>query len=410
MVKLLRILLILAAILAAARSAADEAVDALGNRHSGKLVQKGAAWNFQGDAGKEHAISGIAYIRFSPGKGTPLAKMPLTHRLLLQDGSSVSGRLLRVEGVKVHFAASWGANLAVERDELAGIAQVENQRLVLHDGMESLKEWNGAGESVRQPIFFGTSAIQLRESGKLVERSWKPPVRAGAVRLHFNVEANAKSRWQVAVGGPEARTPVLSITAESIECPGQPGSFGVLRTTPGWRLLCVELRPGRLRVYVDDACLGEVKCDAKFTLSAIRIAAEGDGKLTLDELKVSQTLAPSAWPTSAKDQDAVCLLEGEQLFGKLQAIDPSAIVLDAKFGKLSLPWTDVRGILFAQPKRLDASTEPEIVFRPGPGFALDRIHAKLVSWDAANLVIRHAVLGEVALERGRLERLRFKMK
>ena len=84
------------------------------------------------------------------------------------------------------------------------------------------------------------------------------------------------------------------------------------------------------------------------------------------------------------------------------------MTLDAKFGKRTLAWSRLRGIQFAQGlgKEVAPTGDPEITFRPGPGFVVDRLRAKLVRWEGTKLIVAHALFGEIAIERERLETIR----
>jgi len=104
------------------------------------------------------------------------------------------------------------------------------------------------------------------------------------------------------------------------------------------------------------------------------------------------------------------LEHGEQLFGQIVRGDAEAVLLDAKFGKRSLAWSQLRGIYFARRDIEPISADPEITFRPGPGFPVDSVRAKLVRWDGGNLFLQNGLLGEIALERERLDKIRFAAK
>ena len=104
------------------------------------------------------------------------------------------------------------------------------------------------------------------------------------------------------------------------------------------------------------------------------------------------------------------LEHGEQLFGRIVSADGESVTLDAKFGKRTLAWPKLRGILFAEGKETPMPAEPEITFHPGPGFPLDCLRAKLLRWEDAKLIVHHGLLGEIAIERGRLDKIRFAAK
>jgi len=171
-------------------------------------------------------------------------------------------------------------------------------------------------------------------------------------------------------------------------------------------------RRGPLRIFVDDSCLGQTTLPADEAIKGIRVSvAPGDGgKLWIDDLVVTRRLPSRPRPSSLKNQDLLWLAHGEEIFGHIVAADAQTVTLDAKFGARVLAWPQLRGIFFAQPKPMGVSREPEITFRPDPGFPLDRLRAKLLRWEGGKLIVEHNVLGEVAVERERLDKIRFEAK
>jgi hypothetical protein len=186
-----------------------------------------------------------------------------------------------------------------------------------------------------------------------------------------------------------------------------------MKPSTGWHMLSMELEAGRLRVYVDDALLGQTTLPRTQAIQGIRCnvdvmdANKKQGKLWLDELIVSQSLPPLARPPSDAKQDSLWLAQGEQMFGQIVSADAKGVTLDAKFGQRSYAWSQLRGLLLARPKESPMSGEAEILFRPSPGFPVDRLRGKLIRWEEAKLIVQHELLGEIAIERDRLDKIRF---
>jgi hypothetical protein len=200
--------------------------------------------------------------------------------------------------------------------------------------------------------------------------------------------------------------PTFIIEQSYYDCANLKEHFGPIQPTPGWHLLAVEINGEHLRIFVDDVCLGQTRTRQNEAIDGIRCAMETAGKLWIDELTVSRRVPKLARPQSAPDQDSLWLEHGEQIFGKIVSVGADQVVLDAKFGKRTVAWSSLRGILFAQSKQAAAPIETEIVFRPGPGFSLDQMRGKLVRWEKDQLIVEHRLLGEIAVERGRLNELR----
>jgi hypothetical protein len=394
---------------------AEEAIDRAGRKHEGHLCQEKDAWFFQADLGKRILLSEISYLRFD-GKSTPVPAAPLMQTLLLPNGQRVSGILQSIEDKKITFVTSWGRAVSAPCAESLGIEQ-HALPIVYDDFESSLKPWRVAGEPSRsqERAFLGKSSLRFDRAGQSAARDW-PAFRNGAVRLYFYDPALASApRWTCEIIFATARqdNPFFVIDRGEYGCGNMKQPFGFLKATAGWHLLSIELEDGRLRIFIDDRCLGQNSLSAKDAIKGIRIAsAEGkeSGQLWIDEVLVTRRLVPLSTPMAVKDQDIVWLEHGEQIFGRVVSGNANEVLLDAKFGKHSFPWSRVRGIVFAKEKEMPTSLEPEITFRPGPGFPVDRLRAKLVRWDHTKLIVQQELLGEIAIVAERLDKIRFPAK
>ena len=76
---------------------------------------------------------------------------------------------------------------------------------------------------------------------------------------------------------------------------------------------------GRLRLFVDDVCLGQTTLPSKEAVTGVRLEIEASkdaGKLWIDELLVSRSLPTMPRPDSVPDQDSLWLEHGEQQIGR----------------------------------------------------------------------------------------------
>jgi hypothetical protein len=262
--------------------------------------------------------------------------------------------------------------------------------------------------------------LLLDQAGQSATREWRPSVRDGALQLHFHVPAAAQSlRWTLEMIPEIAREPrpALVIDHTGYACINMEERFHPWKALSGWHLLAMEIEAGRLRIFVDDHCLGQSSLPVKEAIKGIRIAVSAgnapeqkNGKLWIDELLVTRRLPPIPRPQMMKDQDMLWLEHGEQLFGRIVSADAVTVALEAKFGRRSLAWSQLRGIYFACPKAGPMSADPEITFRAAPGFPVDSLRAKLLRWNDGRLIVRHDIFGEVAIERERLDKIRFAVK
>jgi hypothetical protein len=130
--------------------------------------------------------------------------------------------------------------------------------------------------------------------------------------------------------------------------------------------------------------------------------------LTIPRIAASALIHPSAnqrHPAGDPEQDEVWLSSGDQVFGMILATDRRQIDLRGRFGQRSFAWSDVRGLYFRRPTLPPRTTEGDHVrigVRSGIGPEADRLEGTVQSLDDRRLVLRHAVLGEVAIDRAHL--------
>ncbi len=206
-----------------------------------------------------------------------------------------------------------------------------------------MKAWHIEGK----PTLDGERALvgkpSLRRAGTLA-RTWQPALRDGAVRLFFFDPADESDRrcsFEIVAAKKPTPTPGFAIDRHGYSCSNVKQAFGPLKASAGWHMLCFEIDAGRLRIYVDDFCLGQTTLPVEESLRGIRIV-HGAGKLWIDELSVTRKLQPLATPMPA-EQDSRWLEQGEQIFGRIVTADRDTATLEAKFGKRSLPWSRLRG-------------------------------------------------------------------
>ncbi len=397
-------------------AAADVAVEHTGRIQRGRLLAESGVWTFRTELGKPLALDQLSHVRFD-ATPVPLPKAPLRWALRLPNQQRVSGSLIRADEKSVVFVTSWGQKATLGRELLQGIEQATDALPIVHDDFETLsKSWRIKGKATlnQERPFFGKSSLRFDQFGQSAALDW-PALPSGTIRLFFDAPAiPANARWTVGVmleSNGEAG-PALLIDQAGYSGASVKQTFGVVQATPGWHLLCIEIESERVRLFVDDHCLGQTTVPANEAIKGIRIVADGkeNAKVWIDELFVTRRLPLLPTPQAIKDHDMVWLEHGEQLFGRIVAADAESVSLDAKFGKRTMAWAQLRGIFFALQKESAPAAEPEITFRPGPGFPLDCLRAKLLRWDDAKLIVQHGLFGEIAIERGRLDKIRFAAK
>jgi hypothetical protein len=113
-------------------------------------------------------------------------------------------------------------------------------------------------------------------------------------------------------------------------------------------------------------------------------------------------------PDGDPSQDEVWLLSGDQLFGDLLRLDPHRMLLRGGTRMQEWSWDEVRGIRLRRQSWPVRTTDGEHVrlWLRSPGVA-DEIEGVLGSLDHRRLGLHHALLGDLVIDRGRVQRLRW---
>jgi hypothetical protein len=132
------------------------------------------------------------------------------------------------------------------------------------------------------------------------------------------------------------------------------------------------------------------------------------GQIALAEFALHRAASDPPRPGGDPDQDEVWLRDGDQLFGSVARADRRAVVLDGRFGKRTLPWTALRGISLKRglARRPPRAARVRVWVENGDG-PPDELEGTVLSLDERRCRLRHAELGEVVFERGRLSRIQW---
>ncbi len=117
---------------------------------------------------------------------------------------------------------------------------------------------------------------------------------------------------------------------------------------------------------------------------------------------VDETVHPPGDPT----QDEVWLASGDQLFGQILQADGRSVTIQGRYGKRTLPWTEVRGLYpLQQAARKALRGGVRVWLHNGLTAEPDVLEGELQGLDGERLKLRHAWLGELSLERRWLKQL-----
>jgi len=344
------------------------------------------------------AEEAITQVRFTPGEAPPF-RAGWGVRVQLTDGQHLSGLLLEVERTVVRLRTAWAERLEVPRRAVASLGP--NPGLV--------------------PVLDNPDlTFALQAAGQRWSQELKSAAPAGQIGLTFQEQESPSSgRWLMEVDfGREQLRLVLdgSVDVYRGEAAGLEGVARRSARTGGPHRLTIRYGPQSLALLCDDQVLWynlergpstpprqiRMSCDPEAGLPAVR------GTVGFRELTVLAAVEELRRPPGDPEQDEVWLVSGDQLFGQVLQADRRGVVLQTGGGKRTLSWAKVRGCFFRHEPGRGKDTERAQVrleFRSGLGAEVDRLEGVLTGLTAERLTLRHVLLGEVVLERGRMERL-----
>ncbi len=386
---------------------ADEAVEHSGVRHRGTLKREAGGWAFRDQDDGRVPMSRIAYIRFADGIPRTPSQLP-AHSLLLADEQRVTGKLIAVSENKIIFAPSWGGAITLDRDKVIGLVQADSSLVVAREDFATpSKACTLLGSPTTE-----SNALRFDAPVQVMLRSWKPGVRDGTVRMLVRSDGESpKLPWRYDIIGIDAK-PSVVLDANGWRAINVKTAYPAAQITDKHRLLALELRDQRLRIYLDDMCLGETAIAPDDAITGILVSTDADGtkmkpgKFWLRELHAVRRVPFVTNPANDLDRDIMQLEHGEQIFGRVIAVDASLV----QFGKRNFAWPGIRGIFFAAKNKSLVLDTAEVSFRPAPGFPVDTLRCELIRWEDGRLLVRHDLFGIISLTRGQLRRIRLTAK
>jgi hypothetical protein len=177
----------------------------------------------------------------------------------------------------------------------------------------------------------------------------------------------------------------------------------------------IEFGPRKALVVLDDTVVWEEKFRRQdTTLKAIRFACaefEGEGPtpFAIEAVNVTRLLDEPQHPADYSEQDEVWLRSGDQLFGRVLKADHGGIELETRGRRPKLSWSEVIGFYPRQdklPPRNLAGEWIRVWILTGTDGAWNEIEGVVTKLNERHLILRHLDLGELSIDRSRLNHLR----
>jgi hypothetical protein len=399
----------------------DEATLRDGRRLPGTLTHR-TTWHFLPTGKSEPLpVSSLLSVRLEPGSAAPF-RAGTVHRVTLRSGDWLTGILLDANEKTLSLRMAWADKVMLPRVAVTAVTQQPGWALVyLDDLTDGLKGWKVEGK-VEQPA---RSGLVLGTPGQTVEHTLAVPIEEGRIGVNFHDSREATGATWLAEA--EFRTPagprLVTVTLAggkdmSAVVGGIEGISAPLPRAPGWHRLTVQFAPSSMRVVADDVVLWHhLKHGPGGPLLRWRLVcrkADGQlarGSLSFKDFALHRAVDEPRRPAGDPSQDEVWLLDGDQLFGHILRAEGRSVVLEGSFGRCTLPWSLVRGIYpRRQPGAAPLAASPGQVrlwIANGSNAEPDRLEGVVLSLDERRCRFRHALLGEVELERGRVVRVQW---
>jgi len=264
----------------------------------------------------------------------------------------------------------------------------------------------------------------LRAAGQSLAYTLTKPLTAGRVGVNFQQRGQVRgARWRVELLFQQRnsrRRVRVTVAGEGehyvVDTGSLPGTARLVKRTPGWHRLIVQFSEHSLRLTCDDAVLWH-NLDAgpggrlqQVTIRCQRVEGREllRGAVAWAELCIECAVDEHPGPPAEAEQDTVRLLNDDQLFGRILHVDRHFLQIEGRFGKRMLPWTAVSGCSFRRPAVLPKANEGaqvRLLLYSGLCPEPDVLEGVLTKQDEQRLVLRHALLGELTLERSRVRQL-----
>ena len=400
-----------------------------GRHVRGTLTVEGGRLRFTpGSNGEPVPLTDLERIHFGGDPPSPIRKGG-GRRVLLHDGQQITGRLLHLDKDTLSLQTAWAPRLDLPRGAIAAVTSLPGWRtLVEEDFRAGLQGFRTTGEPnlTAAPADNGARSVVLEAVGQGVIYTPQEALTAGRVGINFQEQGQPSgARWTFeVVFQDKERSRHLAVevagTGEhyQIDAGGWTGTSRKVARGPGWHRLVVQFTTRSLRVTCDDDVLwynleqgpgGAARQVALHCRPSPASTAAPRGSVAWTEFCLERGVAEPPSRLGRADQDAVCLLSGDQLFGHILQADRRVLQLWASFGERGLPWVGVQGCSFQWtpiPPQITEGPHVRLRLRSGLAADADVLEGVATGLDERCLTFRHARLGELQIEQGWIQELR----
>jgi hypothetical protein len=391
---------------------ADEAIRRDGTHISGGLsLSTNGRFVFR-SRDRDEPIGDIEFVRFAP-KVPADPPLPLWHQIHLGHGELLLGAVVKLDATHLFVRTAWMESQAIPRVAIERVTNPPGTRPILFDAFGGdLSNWETAGGPR-----IASGKLTLDREGQSIQAKLTKPLALGRVAVGFESGRTKARRCTLGLNfDRDGKSNLVSIELVDpgerykVVSSGVPTHDRKLQREAGLHRLTAEFDRDRLDVFVDDLVLWSQRSGAG-VLQAIKLSAEGEGTEAAnisDVLVAEPRAARELRPWADLTADAIRSPEGDETFGELVTGGPAGITLKTKKRNSTLAWPEVAEFSFRRAQINEHPTSGEHVqvrIRSAEN-ARDILSGAVKSLDDKNLVLVHAILGELTIPRTRLEEIR----
>lgn len=379
-------------------------------------------------AGQSAALSfsEVQQVRFS-SEATFQRRPATVHQVHLPDGQRITGEFIELNEKELKLRPLGRDPISFPRSAVVAVTHPPGLVTILDEDFENdLKQWklSGAPTLSNRQQTSGKQSLRFDGSGQGAEYLLAAPLQAGRVNINFHDPGKVVgTRWLVEAEYARAGKPWIvriaiagdaeNYTAEVADARGQ---VGVVARSVGWHQLSLRWDHDYLLVGVDEQRVWSGGKEGpggplqKLRLLCVAQGNEGAirGEVFFDDLSLARAVDRLPHRVEDATQDEAWLLAGDQLLGQVLRADRRTIHLQMRTGLQKLEWGEVRGVFLRKPAAPAKKPEGEQVrlwLHTGMGGEADQLEGIVRSLDARRLVLGHPLLGDLEIERPRLQRL-----
>ncbi len=414
--------------LASPLPAAEEAWLGNGQRVEGSLTLNDGQLHFRAKHGEEVPLAGVTRIRFAQTTTTPF-RAGGGRRVRLHGGEQITGQLLALTKDSVSLRTTWAPKVELPRSAVVSVDPLPGWRTLAEQDFGSepaLFKTTGGVALTEMKDGIGSRAALLREAGQALIYTLSQPVPAGRVGVNFQEQdqaGGARWTWELLFQhGQRGQRMEVTVAGNgdhyAVQVEDIKGTMRQVPKTPGWHRLIVQFSKRALRVTCDEDVLwynleegpaGSLKQVTARCQKSYEGDTTGRGAVAWTEFSLECAVDEHPQPPADPERDTLRLVRDDQLFGRILQADRRVVQIEGRFGKRSLPWAEVAGCSFRpsrEPKRVYERANVRILVRSGLCPEADVLEGVVMALDERKLTLRHALLGNLTFERGRIVELR----